>query len=205
MKPRLRRELSRTVAPASVEGVDHANAYAGVELSCQLADGLSRCLQKHLQERAVDVEEGPEEIIDGEGDVEVGYVIEIAGDVSDPVVDFDLAARGAEASLAGERDAAVEATAGADVAGIAGAGIAAEDHTFDGLANVGALIGWDLAFEVQIAPGVPVFTEDACCVQHVSGSGRGRWGGRGCAKRAVNLQSGSFTYGSNGRMIGGAA
>ena len=33
------------------------------------------------------MEEGPEEVIDGESDVEVRYVVEIAGDVGAPLVD----------------------------------------------------------------------------------------------------------------------
>jgi Zn ribbon nucleic-acid-binding protein len=149
------------VAAAGVEGVDHANAHIWVELLRQLADCVRCGFEEQLQERAVGVEEEPEEIVDGEGDVKVGHVVEIAGDVGNPVIDFDLAAGRAEAGLARERDTAVKAAAGADIAGIAGAGIAAEDHAFDDLANVGALIGWDLVCETQMAPGVPMIAEDA--------------------------------------------
>jgi hypothetical protein len=161
--------LETHVAPAGVKGVDHANAHTGVELLRQLADCVRCGFQEQLQERAVGVEEGPEEAVDGEGDVEVGHVVETSGNVSDPIVDFDLAAGRAEASLAGERDAAVEPTAGADVAGIAGVWIVAEDHALYGLANVGTLVRWHLVFETQMAPGVPVFTEDA--TETVVGSG----------------------------------
>ena len=84
--------LEAKIAPASVEGVDHANAYTGVELFGQFANGLGRCFEEQLQERAVGVEEGPEEVIDGESDVEVGDVMEVPGDVGNPVIDFDLAA-----------------------------------------------------------------------------------------------------------------
>jgi hypothetical protein len=108
----------------------------------------------------VGVGEGPEEVVDGEGDVEVRHVVEIAGDVGNPVIDFDLAAGGAEAGLAREGDTTVEATARADVTGVAGAGVAAEDHAFDGLADLGALVWWGLVFETQMAPGVPVVAED---------------------------------------------
>jgi hypothetical protein len=157
------------VAAGRVESVDHANAHAGVELFHQFSDGLSGAFEEHFQERAVGAEDGPEEIVDGESDVEMWHVEQVASDVVDPVVDADLAAGWAEAGLAGEGDAAVESTVGADVAGIAAVGIAAEDHALDGLADVGALVWRNLAFEAQIAPGVPVIAEDA--PETVVGSG----------------------------------
>jgi len=147
------------VTAARAKGVDHTDTYAGVELLYQFADGLGCCLQEHLQERAVGMEEGPEEVIDGESDVEVGHVEEVTSNVGNPVVDADFATGRTEASFAGERDTAVESTAGADVAGVTGAGVAAKDHTLDGLADVCLLINRDF-FEAQIAPGVPVIAED---------------------------------------------
>jgi hypothetical protein len=72
---------------------------------------------------------------------------EIAGHVVDPMVHPDLAAGWTEAGLAGEGDAPLVATAGANVASVAGAGIAAEHHVFDGLAGVGALVWRNLMFE----------------------------------------------------------
>ena len=117
-------------------------------------------------------EEGPEGIVDGESDVEVRRVEVVAGDIGNPVVDFALAAGGAEAGLAGNGHAAIKSAVRADVTSVACAGIAAEDHTFDGLADIGALVWWDLFFEVQITPGVPVFTE--YLAEAVVGSGAGR-------------------------------
>jgi hypothetical protein len=117
----------------------------------------------------VGAEDGPQEVVDSERDVEVWHVEEVTSDIVDPVVDADLAAGGTEAGLAGEGDTAVESTAGADVAGIAAVGVAAEDHAFDALAHVGALVWRDLAFEAQVAPGVPVLAEDA--PETVMGSG----------------------------------
>ena len=102
---------------------------------------------------------GPQEVIDGEGDVKVRNIVCVTGDVVDPVVDADLAAGGAQAGLAGEGDTAVEAGARADVAGITGAGVAAEDHAFDGFAYVTLLIGRDFS-EAQITPDVPVVAKD---------------------------------------------
>jgi len=72
----------------------------------------------------------------------------------------DLATGWTEAGLAGEGDAPLVATAGANVASVAGAGIAAEHHAFDGLADVGLLIERDLGVEAQIAPGIPVIAKD---------------------------------------------
>jgi len=108
----------------------------------------------------VDVEAGPQQVVDGEGDVEMRDVVEVAGDVGNPVVDADLAAGGAEASLAGERDTTVKPTTGTDVAGVAAVGVAAEDHALNGLADVGLLIGRDLACEAQVTPTIPVIAED---------------------------------------------
>ena len=147
------------ITSARVEGVDHTNTHAGIELLHQFTDGLRCRLEDHLQERAVDVEAGPQQVVDGEGDVEMRDVVEVAGDVGNPVVDADLAAGGAEAGLAGERDTTVEPTTGTDVAGVAAVGIAAEDHAFDGLAYVCLLIGRDFS-EAQITPDVPVVAKD---------------------------------------------
>jgi len=59
------------ITPEGVDGVDQANADIRAEVSHQLADGLSSGLQEHLQKRAVGVEKGPQEVVGGEGDVEV--------------------------------------------------------------------------------------------------------------------------------------
>lgn len=104
---------------------------------------------------------------------------EVAGDIGNPVVDFALAAGGAEAGFAGEGHAAIKSAVRADVTSVACAGIAAEDHTFDGLADVGALVWWDLVFEVQITPGVPVFTKYLAEAVVGSGAGGVTPGGRG--------------------------
>jgi hypothetical protein len=54
-----------------VGSVDETDANAGIEISHQFTDSLSRRFQKHLQERTVGVKEGPQEVVGGEGDVEV--------------------------------------------------------------------------------------------------------------------------------------
>jgi hypothetical protein len=56
------------------------------------------------------------------------------------VVGVGLAAGGTEAGLAGEENAAVKSTAGADMVGIAACMVAAENHALAGSAEVGALV-----------------------------------------------------------------
>ena len=94
---------------------------------------------------------------------------EVSSDVVDPMIDANLAAGGAEAGFAGKGHAVVVPTAGADVASVASAGIAAEHQALDGFTNVGALVCGDLVFETRIAPGVPVAAEDL--TKPVVGSG----------------------------------
>ena len=80
------------VTPKGVASVDETDANAGIEISHQFTDGLRRRLQEHLQKRAVGVEEGPQEVVGGEGDVEMGHIQQVAGDVVDPVVHPDRSA-----------------------------------------------------------------------------------------------------------------
>jgi hypothetical protein len=93
------------------------------------------------------VEVGPQEVVDGESDVEVRNIEEITSDVVNPVVHPDLATGGAETRLAGKWYAMLIPAARADVEGITTVRVAAEYHAFDGLAEVGALVGRDLDFE----------------------------------------------------------
>ena len=71
-----------------------------------------------------------------------------------------LAAGGAEAGLAGERDVALVLATGADIAGITGIGIAAGYETLDDLSDVGTLVWGDFVFQALVAPAVPVVAED---------------------------------------------
>lgn len=73
---------------------------------------------------------------------------------------------------------------GADGECKAGIGIVAGGETLPDLSDVGALIGRDCGFEAQIAPAIPWVAEDACCIQHVSENGRGRWDDRAVARKA---------------------
>jgi hypothetical protein len=148
------------VAPKGVNGVDHAEAQVQIQVSEHLADRQRCRFQEDLQERAVGVEEGAQEVIGGEGDVEMGDFEQVLGDVVDPVVDADFATGGAEAGLTREGHAVLILTARTDVAGVAAIGVAAEEQALDDLADVGALVGGDFVFQAQVTPAIPVIEED---------------------------------------------
>ena len=156
------------VTAISVDGVDYANADTRIQLVYQFADdpsaalrtGLGPGLQEDLQAGAVGVEARPQQVVSGEGDVEVRDFEEITGNVVNPIVDAHLAAGRAEAGLAGERDMALVLATGADIAGITGIGIAAGYETLDDLSDVGTLVRRDFVFQALVAPGVPVIAKD---------------------------------------------
>jgi hypothetical protein len=79
---------------------------------------------------------------------EVGMrnIEEITSDVVNTVVHPDLVTGGAETRLPGKWYAMLILAARADVKGITTARVAAEYHAFDGLAELGALVGRDLDF-----------------------------------------------------------
>ena len=148
------------VAAVGVGSVDHTNADTGIQLLYQFTDDLGCGAQEGLQSGAVVEEARPQQVVSGEGDVEVRDFEEIAGDVVNPIVDAHLAAGGAEAGLAGERDVALVLATGADIAGITGIGIAAGYETLDDLSDVGTLVWGDFVFQALVAPAVPVVAED---------------------------------------------
>jgi hypothetical protein len=137
-----------------------------MQLLYQFADDLGCSLQEDLQSGAVIEEARPQQVVGGEGDMEVGDFQEIAGDVVNPIVDTHLAAGRAEAGLAGERDIALVLATGTDIAGITGIGIAAGRETLDDLSDeripmrVGPLVWGDFGFQALVAPAVPVVAED---------------------------------------------
>ena len=134
--------LETQVAAEGVDGVDHADLDAGVELSCHLTDGFGGGLQQDLQQLAV--------VVKG--------LAQFLGDVVDPFIRADFAARGAKARLAGKGDDALVAAAKADVAGVAGLGIAAAQHLSDDVADVGVLVGGEVSL-VEVKPTIPVVEE----------------------------------------------
>jgi hypothetical protein len=128
------------VAAVGVDGIDHANADTGIQLIYQFTDDLGRGMQEDLQSGTIIEEARPQQVVGGEGDVEVRDFEEIADDVVNPVVYTDLATGGAKAGLAGERDTVLVLATRADIPGITGIGIAAGHETLDDLSDVGTLV-----------------------------------------------------------------
>jgi hypothetical protein len=137
----------------------------GIQLIYQFTDDLGCSMQEDLQSGTVIEEARPQQVVGGEGDVEVRDFEEIADDVVNPVVDAHLAAGGAKAGLAGEGDTVLVLATRADVAGITGIGIAAGHETLDDLSDVripmrvGTLVWGDFGFQALVAPAVPMVTE----------------------------------------------
>jgi hypothetical protein len=100
----------------------------------------------------VGVEEGPQEVVGSEGDVEVRDIQQVASDVVDPVVHPDFATGRTESSFAGERDTQLVLTAGADVESVAAVGVTAQLQALDDLIEVGPLVWGNLVFQAQIGP-----------------------------------------------------
>ena len=63
-----------------------------IKIFQDFTDGLSGKLQNEFQQQAVGVEERPQEVVGGEGDMLVGHIEHVFGDIVDPVVHVDLAA-----------------------------------------------------------------------------------------------------------------
>jgi hypothetical protein len=144
------------VTAVCVDSVDHSDADTRIQLIYQLTDDLGTGFQEDLESGTVIEEARPQQVVGGKGDVEVRDFEEVAGDVVNPIVDAHLAAGGAEAGLAGERDIALVLATGADIAGITGIGIAAGYETLDDLSDVCTLVWGDLVFQALIAPAVPI-------------------------------------------------
>jgi hypothetical protein len=76
-----------------VDGIDHANADIGIQLIYQFTDDLGRGMQEDLQSGTIIEEARLQQVVGGEGDVEMRDFEEIADDVVNPVVYTDLATR----------------------------------------------------------------------------------------------------------------
>jgi hypothetical protein len=131
----------------------------GIQLIYQFTDDLGRGMQEDLQSGTIIEEARPQQVVGGEGDVEVRDFEEIADDVVNPVVYTDLATGGAKAGLAGERDTVLVLATRADIPGITGIGIAAGHETLDDLSDVGTLVWGDFGFQALVAPAAPMVTE----------------------------------------------
>jgi hypothetical protein len=136
------------VTAVCVDSVDHTDADTGIQLIYQFTDdpstalrtGLGTGFQEDLESGAVFEEARPQQVVGGEGDVEVRDFEEVAGDVVNPIVDAHLAAGGAEAGFAGEGDEKLVLTARANIASVATVRVATEHQALDDLIDVGPLI-----------------------------------------------------------------
>jgi len=63
-------------------------------------------------------------------------------------------------SFAGERDTKLVLAARTDVESVASIGITAEQQALDDLIDVSALVWWNLIFQAEVTPAVPVVEED---------------------------------------------
>ena len=105
------------------------------------------------------MEERPQEVIGGEGDVQMGHIEHVFGDIVDPVVRADLAAGGAEAGLAGEGDALLILAAETEIARIAAIRVTAEQHALNDVPDVSLLIEGDFVGQAEVAVAIPVVEE----------------------------------------------
>jgi len=147
------------VEAEGMDGVDHADAHIRIEIFQDFTDGLSGNLQEEFQQRAVGVEERSQEVIGGESNVQMGHIEHIFGDIVDPVIHADLAARGTEAGLAGEGDAMLILAAGTYPSGIAALRVTAEQHALDDVSDVSLLIEGDFIGQAEVAVAIPVVEE----------------------------------------------
>ena len=144
------------VAAEGMDGVDHADAHIWIEIFQDFTDGLSRDLQDEFQQRAVGEEERSQEVIGGDGDVQVGHIEHVFGDIVDPGIHAELTARGAKACFAGEGDTMLILAAWAYLSGIAALRVTAEHHTLNDVSDVSLLIEGDFVGQTQVAVALPV-------------------------------------------------
>jgi hypothetical protein len=148
------------VAAKGLRHVDHAHPHAGVKMSEHSLHRLGGHLQQVIQERTVGMEEGPQRIIGGQGQMQVRHFEQIGGDGIDPLIYTDLASAWAETAFTAKWNTEVEAAIWAFVPGVTGFGIAAHHHPLHGLSHVSALIGRDFVFEPQVAPAVKMVAKN---------------------------------------------
>ena len=80
------------VAAEGMDCIDLADAQAVVDVVNDFTHGPSGNLQEEFQQRAVGVEERPQEVIGSESDVQMGHIEHVLGDIVDQVVHADLPA-----------------------------------------------------------------------------------------------------------------
>jgi hypothetical protein len=83
----------------------------------------------------------------------------VFGDIVDPIIHADLAARGTEACLAGEGDAQLIVAAGTKITGIAAFRVTAKHHALNNVPDVSLLIEGHFIGQAEVAVTVPVVEE----------------------------------------------
>lgn len=80
----------------------------------------------------------------------------VFGDIVDPVIHADLAARRAEAGFAGEGDAMLILAAGTDPSCVAALRVTAEHHALNDVPDVSLLVEGDFVGQAEVAVTLPV-------------------------------------------------
>ncbi len=106
------------------------------------------------------MEERAQDIIGGQSEMEMRYIEQVLRDGVDPTIHAHLSAAGTESGFTTKRNTVLKLTAGAHVARIAGAGVAAEQQALNGFADVGTLVSRDFVCQAQITPGRPMLPKD---------------------------------------------
>jgi len=86
----------------------------------------------------------------------MGHIEHICGDIVDPVIHAELAARGTETGFAGEGDAMLILATGTKITGIATLRVTAEHHTLNNVPDVSLLIEGDIIGQTEVAEALPV-------------------------------------------------
>ena len=86
----------------------------------------------------------------------MGHIEHICGDIVDPVIHAELAARWTETGFAGEGDAMLILATGTKITGIAALRVTAEHHTLNNVPDVSLLIEGDFIGQAEVAVALPV-------------------------------------------------
>ena len=86
----------------------------------------------------------------------MGHIEHICGDIVDPVIHAELAARWTETGFAGEGDAMLILATGTKITGIATLLLTAEHHTLNNVPDVSLLIEGDFIGQAEVAVPLPV-------------------------------------------------
>jgi len=88
--------------------------------------------------------------------VQTGHIEHICGDIVDPVIHAELAARWTETGFAGEGDAMLILAIGTKITCIAALRVTAEHHALNNVSDVSLLIEGDFIGQAEVAVALPV-------------------------------------------------